>query len=68
MSNSPFGAHGYMLPHMHIRESVDSVGRDGPDTPISYNKCYSSELINTAAKSPCRHIEWPTSVSIHNTT
>ena len=50
---------------MSIRESVDSLCRDGADTP---NKCNGSELSNAAAISAFRSITWPTSVSIHNKT
>ena len=39
-----------------------------PTHPLSLNKCNGSELSNTAAISPFRHITWPTSVSIHNDT
>ena len=50
----------------YIRESVDSLCRDGPDTPIKPNKCNGSEPSNMAAISPFRNITWPTSVSIHD--
>ena len=53
---------------LHIRESVDSLCRDGADTPLSLKKCNGSELSNAAAMSPFRHITWPTSVSIHDKT
>ena len=53
---------------MHIKESVDSLCRDGTDTPISLNKCNGSELSNAAAISTFRNITWPTSVSIHDKT
>ena len=52
---------------MHIRESVDSLCRDGADT-ASLNKCNGSELSNATPISPFRHITWPTSVSIHDNT
>ena len=50
-----------------IRESVDSLCRDGADTPIK-PKCDGSELSNAGAISPFRNITWPTSVSIHDKT
>ena len=50
-----------------IRESVDSLCRDGADTP-TINKCNGSELSNTAAISPLRNTTWPTSVSRHDNT
>ena len=46
-----------------MRELVDSLCRDGADTPISLNKCNGSELWNAAA-----HITWPTSDSTHDKT
>ena len=51
-----------------IRESIDSLCRDGADMPISLNKCNSSELSNAAVISPFRQITWSTSVSIHDKT
>ena len=39
-----------------------------PTRPLSPNNCNGSELSNTAAMSPFRHITWPTSVSIHDKT
>ena len=48
-----------------LSESVDSLCRDGTDTPI---KCNSSEIPNAAPISPFRNITWPTSVSRHANT
>ena len=58
----------YTLFTTTIRESVDSLCRDGTDTLIKPNKCNGSELLDAAAISPFRHITWLTSVSIHDKT
>ena len=58
----------HVLVHAYIRETGDSLYRDGTDTPLSLNKCNSSELSKAAAISCFRHIIWLTSVSIHNKT
>ena len=39
-----------------------------PTRPLSHNKYNVSEISNAAAKSPFRHITWPTSVSRHDNT
>ena len=40
----------------NIRESVDSLCRDGADTPISLNIQNPSKLLNTDILSPYRHL------------
>ena len=59
---------GQIIRYIYIIESVDSICRDGADTPIKPNKSNGSELSNAAAMSPFRHLTWTTSVSIHDKT
>ena len=47
-----------------IRESVDSLCRDGADTPISLNIQNCSKLPNAAVISLFRHITWSRSSSV----
>ena len=47
-----------------IRESVDSLCRDGADTPISLNMQNCSKLPNAAVISLFRHITWSWSSSV----
>ena len=48
-----------------FRESVDSICRDGADTPVSLNKCNSLELPNVVVLSLFRQTTCSTSASIH---
>ena len=48
----------------HIRESVDSLCRDGANTPISLNIQNCSKLPNAAVISLFRHIIWSWSSSV----
>ena len=49
---------------LFIRESVDSLCRDGADTPISLNIQNCSKLPNAAVISFFRHITWSWSSSV----
>ena len=51
--------------NIHIIESVDSICRDGADTPISLNKSNGSELPNADVLSPFRQTTCSESASIH---
>ena len=58
--------HRYYIPH--IIESVDSICRDGADTPISLNKSNGSELPNADVLSLFRQTTCSASASIHYNT
>ena len=62
------GGLAFMKMFFLIIELVDSICRDGTDTPISLNKLNGSGLSNGAVIGLFRHIAWPTSVFIHNKT
>ena len=52
-----------------MRESVDSLCRDGADTPISLNKSNGSELPNVDAfsdKQPALRVLLYTALKVHN--
>ena len=51
--------------HAYIIESVDSICRDGADTPISLNKSNGSELPNADVLSLFRQTTCSESASIH---
>ena len=53
---------------IHIIESVDSICRDGADTPISLNKSNRSELPNADVLSLFRQTTCSVSASIHYNT
>ena len=56
----------YIHPILEVYETVGVL--DGTDTPISLDKCNSSETLNLAVQSPFRHKTWPASVCIRNNT
>ena len=57
-----------MTTHYYIIESVDSICRDGADTPISLNKSNGSELPNADVLSLFRQTTCSASASIHYNT